>query len=459
MTGSPKRKPSRKRKQPKRKRALTRKQLLDHVTRFYLESQDFNGLPTPEPHPTHPDIATMLARFLPEERRPARPHFTPAPVKALIGDGLVSLNRGDRHPNPHVKAFPPEPIEEQLQKIDEGGLIGCLYPEPKHLEQVVDRSTYVDEPFRLLLALGEPSLDYRAFDLSVLEQYRNDPRYVFNVNDVSGTISVVEAEDGTTPASLDERHHTYLQFGFAYDKDLNRGVAVFLTDLTRLTPEHQKLWQSRLLEGDWSLHPDYFRSSILGQFPEKIPILQAFTEEIRIINEMAQRMGRPQFFRHEFHGGKRPREFMFLLRPTKKALFDFIHLLDKMLSENINLKFFRDDVALEREVPRKDGKVVIERKGSIQVLGDWLGQTLSEADPKPIEDMIKTLREIRRARQKPAHALNDDHFDQKYFQEQRELIRKAYVAVRVIRLIFANHPAAKAVNVPDDLYRGRIRAF
>jgi len=433
--------------------------LLARVTRFYLESRDFNGLPTPEPHSAHPDIATLIAEFLPESERPAPPRFSTTDVKFLIEEGLVSLNRGDRHANPHVKAFPPEPIDEQLRKIDEGGLVGCLYPEPKHLQKTVDQAKYADAPFQRLMALGEPCLSYRSFDLAVLEQYRNDPRYVFNVGDVYGMIAVVEGADGSTPDSLEQEHHAYLQFGFAYAEDWSRGVAVFLTDLAQLTPEHQRLWQSRILRGDWMLHPDYSRAALGGQFPDKIPILQAFTEEIRIINEMARRMERPPFFRHEFHGGRRPREFTFLLRPTKKALFDFSLLLDKMLSENINLEFFQGDVPTERDVPRKDGKVAVERKGSIQVLDEWLKQTLRKAEPKPIEDMLATLRKVRKLRQRPAHALDDDQFDQKYFREQRALIKDAYVAVRVIRLIFANHSAAKAVPVHEDLYRGEIREF
>ena len=52
----------------------------------------------------------------------------------------------------------------------------CLYPRPAHLKKVVNRSEYANEPYKLELAFGCPQLDFRSFDLSVLEYYRNDPR-------------------------------------------------------------------------------------------------------------------------------------------------------------------------------------------------------------------------------------------------------------------------------------------
>ena len=49
---------------------------------------------------------------------------------------------------------------------------------------------YEQEPFKYHLALGEPQLSYRSFDLCVLEFYRNDPRYLYRTSDICGLISV-----------------------------------------------------------------------------------------------------------------------------------------------------------------------------------------------------------------------------------------------------------------------------
>ena len=58
----------------------------------------------------------------------------------------------------------------------------------------------------------------------------------------------------------------------------------------------------------------------------------------------------------------------------------------------------------------------------------------------------------------PAHLVNEDQFDQKYFKEQREIIIDAYSAVRTIRLMFANHPRVKIeeIEIPDWLQEGKI---
>jgi hypothetical protein len=66
-----------------------------------------------------------------------------------------------------------------------------------------------------------------------------------------------------------------------------------------------------------------------------------------------------------------------------------------MLSDNINLKFFRGEVPPEQEETRPDGKTVVWRKGSIQVLDDWLAKTIRFPDPGPKDEMLKTIRKIR----------------------------------------------------------------
>ena len=95
-------------------------------------------------------------------------------------------------------------------------------------------------------------------------------------------------------------------FGFSYDDELNRYVAMFLTDLAQLSPEHQQVWRAKQRTGTHRLHPDYYRSQILAEFPERIPIFTAFIMEMELINQMAQAMGRPNFFRQVPSERRRP---------------------------------------------------------------------------------------------------------------------------------------------------------
>ncbi len=412
---------------------MTKNGLLTRITRHYLDSHDFNGLPV----------------------EPSTPANT---VKNLVKNGLISVVRGDRHPNPHIKAFAAERIEDQLQKIDASGLSGCLYPEPLLLRKAVNRSDYEGRPFSLCLALGEPQLSLKYFDLVVLESYRNDPRYYFQHDDIHGTISVKDEHYMEGDSIVPDRDQALLQtFGFGYDKDTNRAAAVFLRYLHNLTPEHQRIWEARELRGEYLPHPDYWKAS-MGEWSLNTSIFVAFMEELRIINEMTKAMGRKRLFSRDF-SEERPREFAFLLRPTQKAFNEFVHVLDKMLSENIAKKFFGKDVALEREQVRADGKIMAHPKGTITLLDEWIDHQVHLIDPKPKDEMIATFRKIRQLRQSPAHTVKEDMFDKLIFKEQRKLVVDAYNAVRTLRLIFAIHPATKVVEVPEWLAAGQISPY
>lgn len=409
--------------------------ILKIVTDYYLNSRDFNGyavrnLKTPK------DLLKPL-------------------IKELIKEKQITVNFGEIHPNPHIKALESPPIVKQLENIKKLNLQNaCLYPSKEHLNQIVDRSKYKRKPFTLLLALGEPQLAYRVFNLRVLENYRNDPRYIYDSNDISGWISVSDKYFESN--EMAEPDQVLLQtFGFAYDSNLNRAVAVYLCYLSRLSPEHQQIWNGNILEGDYKLHPDYWRAS-MGRWPEGTSILTAFLEEIHHINEMSKLMSRPALFKKEFRERERPKNFGFLIRPTLGEFNNFIHLLDKMIADNINFEFFKGEVPLFEEVKNSSGNIIERRrKRSIRVLDEWLNR-VKFPDPKPRQEMIKIFKEINEMRQKPAHAVDEDAFDQKYFKDQRKLIIKAYKAIRTLRLIFTNHPNVKDYEIPDWLQTGCI---
>lgn len=169
---------------------MTKGELLEKVADYYLRSGDYNG---------------FQARTLgiPEEH-------TKSLLKELIREELVSLNFGDGHPNSHINAFGPEPLNDQIRKIDDIGLDrACIYPSPLHLSYIIKKDDYVNRPFTLRLCLGEPQLKFFSFDLSILELYRNDPRYHYDVNDIHGSIGVIVENQ------MHECNQIYLQtFGF-----------------------------------------------------------------------------------------------------------------------------------------------------------------------------------------------------------------------------------------------------
>lgn len=128
-----------------------------------------------------------------------------------------------------------------------------------------------------------------------------------------------------------------------------------------------------------------------------------------------------------------------------------------MLSDNINKDFFQCEVPSEEEVTRKDGKIQVQPRGTLWMLEQWIRSRFTpREDAAPMDKMFKTLRDVRKLRQNPAHAIDENRFDQQYIRQQRELMVDAYSALRGIRLIFANHPRAKTVVVPEELFKGKI---
>lgn len=418
----------------------SRNDIVDRVTAHYLGSHDFNGFPVRELLTDFNGDTAALKNAL----------------SGLIKRGQLSLNFGDIHPNPHIKAFPEEPKDVQLEKLQKANLTHVYaYPSRSHLKRLVKPAKYKGRPFTLRLALGEPQLAFQAFDLTVLELYKNDPRYYYRCDDISGKISVhskhyrkIRRADSVLLES----------FGFAYNKKLRRAVAVFLRYLTGLSPEHQQIWQAKALRGKYQLHPDYLRPS-LGHWPERIALFDAFIEEMHNVNEMCRLIGWPPLFVKEFDRYNKPRGFGFLIRPTAKEFYEFAHLLDKMLSENINKDFFRGELQLIEETAREDGKVEVRQKGTVQLLDEWISKKFSTPDRKPIEDMVSALKLVRKLRQRPAHALDDDRFDQKFFERQRDLMIKAYEALRTLRLMFANHPRARGCKISEELEKGLIWTY
>lgn len=423
---------------------MTPRQLLKEATTFYLGSKDFNGYPCHHIRRQHQLTDTQLRPLL----------------RKLLQQGTGALVFGDRHPNPHIRAFADEPAQQQMEKLRAQPLDHvCLYPTAKHLAKLVDRTMYEGKPYTLELALGAAQLEFRVFDLSVLEAYRNDPRYYYENNDINGRVCI--SDEYYLSPSVPEKDKVLLEtFGFAYDDDFNRAVAVFCIYLNRLSPEHQQVWKSKEVKGTFKLHPDYFRNCILGDFGERMSVFMAFVEELRIINKMCDIMGRPHLFRETFHDGK-PRNFTFLVRPTLEEYNGFVLTLDKMMSDNINKKFFLDDVQGEVEEQRDDGKIAVTPKGTISMLAEWLLLKWRPSDRAPMDELVRTFKDVRKQRQEPAHAVKEDVFDQTFFRSQRDLMMAAYNAVRTIRLIFANHPDVRVatLDIPDLLYKGEIWTF
>jgi hypothetical protein len=194
--------------------------------------------------------------------------------------------------------------------------------------------------------------------------------------------------------------------------------------------------------------------------PEAYSIFTTFLTELALINRMANAMGRPRLFRDDFTEKcpSKPRRFGSLLRSTREEFDRFVLMLYQLLPDNINHKFFADVVPSEYEEVRKDGKIVVKKKGTLQLLNYWVTHALGNADSDAWQSVYKTLKMVRELRNGPVHTITDDVCNPHYFQEQRVLIVEAYIAVRTLRELLGTHPSVMAANirVPTWLQERRI---
>ena len=78
-----------------------------------------------------------------------------------------------------------------------------------------------------------------------------------------------------------------------------------------------------------------------------------------------------------------------------------------------------------------------------------------------IEENLNVLWDVRKLRQRPAHSLDDNEFDQDLFRQQRELVDRSHRALMTIRMMLESHPAVKksGISVPSFLEEKNVFAF
>lgn len=403
--------------------------IIDEVAKYYIQSRDFNGLP----------FIFLLEKFQIDEENLKNL------IAQLIKDGVLSISL---YINPHIKAFN-DPVNDQLDFLKNKSINEIvIYPTKSTLKNRIPNSKFRNKSFSRLLLKGYPIFYTCYFELSVLERYKNDPRY--KLIDDGTTLSLsIKDEFYLSKEILEEDKISIRTFSYAYRKDdKHKVVMVYLYYLHNLSSRHQKYWESNPAFGEFLLDSDYIDRSIRGKFTENRTIYEAFLEEVRQINILTELIGKPPLFREEYQHLK---DFNNLLRPTAKEFNSFVHLLDKLISENINKDFFKGDIEL-KDSNSKD-------TGTIKLLENWLNKYFLPDNPKLVKRIFETFKTIRKLRQKSAHTIDLDEYNNKYFEEQEKIIKDAYIAMRYLRYVFENSPETKINNYkpPDWLQEWKIK--
>ena len=152
-------------------------------------------------------------------------------------------------------------------------------------------------------------------------------------------------------------------------------------------------------------------------------------------------------------------EGMLFFLPTRRNYNAFVLDLDKMLSDNLDRAFFGDQIKLREEQERADGKTEIQPpKATLTMLREWLTATYP-TEASVIKNILAAMREVRTARMKPAHIVQPDEYDERYYEEQNRILQRTRGALGQLRMLLAKNPMANSQQVPDWLLKGEFKTY
>jgi len=251
-------------------------------------------------------------------------------------------------------------------------------------------------------------------------------------------------------------------YGMAYidGETLNRAIAVFVIDLTKLYPKIQMMWKGFELEeqSKCRVNEGFIKNLLQGEWVTDYWIFHALLEEMNIINKQCEAIEIPKLFSHTYGTfyTDMPEGYRNILLATLKNYYDFVLVLEILVVHNISIKAFQKDSLFIKGIARKDDNGNI--KGSIVMLKEWINNnTKTNFDVEKV--IINPLRHIRKIRQVPAHELTNNSYDIEVFEKQKELMIDTYGALRAIRILLMNHPLTKDVEIPDFLIESKNIVF
>jgi len=399
-------------------RPAATEELLKAVRTKYLGSGDFNGL--------------YIDRGFGQDVLDA--------ATELVRRGLLQVVSEADYPNPHIRPWASRrTIGQQIGSLetirpDDYGV--CLYPTPEGMKGVRLPKRFSGRPYEQAIARGRGVLELAYFDFDVLEHYRNDPRYRFRYDDFGADMSVSD-EVYFDDAEPDRDKVSLSHIGFAYDLDgydpgdaespVVRRVAAFYGDLARLTPEHQQRWRTyQVADGGLRPHPVWYGTQ-MGRWPDGAGPLYRMIAEMENINDLWANA----FGVSLFKSTERPRELGWLLRASQREWDEFVHQLDKLLSENLDHKAL-DACGAPKTNPSG------QNLSSMNRLQEFM--LTKNVQPSAARAVMKPFREVREARQRPAHALRSNVTNKTFIHKQIALLEDINGSLINIRHWLATHP-------------------
>jgi len=411
---------------------MKRTGLLETVINYYLKSADFNGLPIYQIE--NYDVNEMVN---------------------LIEDGFIEAISEKDVLNPHIRGFDLNlSVEHQIKNAQFIDSHTCFYPTEKALKGV---EINYQKPYTALLQGGKEQFDIVFFDIEILERYINNPKFIVMDNGYRGKICI---RDEYYNVDVDGEY--IKDYGMAYidGETLNRAIAVFVIDLTKLSPKIQMMWKGFELENQskCKVNEGFIKNLLQGEWVTDYWIFHALLEEMNVINKQCEAVEIPKLFSHTYGTfyADMPEGYRNILLPTLKNYYDFVLVLEKLVVHNISIKTFQKDSLLIKGIARRDDRGNV--KGSIAMLKEWIDSNI-KTNYDVEKAIVNPLKNIRKIRQVPAHELTNNSYDIEVYEKQKKLMIDTYGALRAIRIMLMNHPLAKNIEVPDYLLESKHIVF
>ena len=383
---------------------------LNEVYQHFIHSTDYNGLPQSSITSCSKEISMQ---FL---------------LELIKGDKICILSQ-KIDPNPYIIRFGFPPKEKQIQYLQKHtqneDLV--LYPSPSYLKMNRDVSMELLRPFNRMMALGYPQLKACYFEYSILYHYAFDPRMNFKFNNYQGEIHSV--------LNIDERQSINLKtFGIGRDGD-DIVIVAFPRYLQNMSEMNQSVWYNHMVRdpSNCKVLKNYIDNEfqMCWSFPDTVYC--AILKEIINLKELTSEAFQKSIFLKTFKKDELE-GFDILLFPTLEKYNHFLLLMEKVVTSNIDIHFFKEFMSIT-----KDGKT----RGSLECLKEWVSHINNEYCDK----ILIPLKCLRKERQDPAHKIQRNKYSNGYLLRQHSLCTSIYNSLNLLRRLIQTHPKLRKFEI------------
>lgn len=371
---------------------------------------------------------------------------------ALIKDGLCIIQSSS---NPHIIYHSIPSIDSSVKYLESIAkdktndylmFQECVYPSRHYL--LAHRNLSETAPYERRLALGEPQLKPIYFDFKVLQPYLDDPMFNLTLKDYYGSLEYSIENDSKVDKA---GYYSLKTFGIGYDELGNRVIVSFARYLKNLSVSQQNHWEANESMKEAKVLKPYWDNVVYGSWHFPHSLASGVLIERNYVNYLWKEIFGKDLFKHAYTISQLPADYSFLFIPTKKAFNEFIHTLDKIFSDDIDVKSIRSYLEKGNQNLPSYKETVPENIGSLKALQLWIDNiyTLQNGD-KIGSEIVGPLKQIRQLRNPQAHTiLMENKVDTAIYAQQNQIFSDIYDALVKFRTFLSTHPKVICLPKPE----------